>query len=472
MDQKTKQIDFKSRKYFYFQLAFYTLCVVINFVLSRTAGALGLPLYLDNIGTLLASILGGYLPGIFVGYLNNIINMQGNPGNAYYVVLSTMIAASGAWLGQKGWFDKFWKALCTIPIFAFIGGALGSILTYLLYGFGMGEGISAPFARTLLESGKLSVFWAQFISDVTLDLIDKGITVVAVYVILKLIPDYLKPGLWLTGWRQAPMSKEALADAKKNNTRSFSLRGKIITIISVIMFCVAVVTTIISYILYQNFAKEQYTYTCRSAAALTVDMLDPDRIDEYLKMNEFTVYIVSGSDRFIVRGLIEDGGLIDLPMRQLIGSDQSVAGSGQNDTDGLEYQFTDTDETILGGDFLVKNLKMNKVSVSVQEIGVQPVLSFGNTSGDQSMAEYAISNNPYKSLAFMVCCDDLEREYGDLKKAGEMQDLCKQYGWTPISMKNDWKTIYGENVVKTSDTKPIPFPIENLDDEAKLPDAA
>ena len=300
MSDKNKTIDFKSRKYFYFQLAFYTLCVVINFVLSRTAGALGLPLYLDNIGTLLAAILGGYLPGIFVGYLNNIINMQGNPGNAYYVVLSTMIAASGAWLGQKGWFDKFWKALCTIPVFAFIGGALGSILTYLLYGFGMGEGISAPFARTLLESGKLSVFWAQFISDVTLDLIDKGITVIMVYVILKLIPDYLKPGLWLTGWRQAPMSKEALADAKKNNTRSFSLRGKIITIISVIMFCVAVVTTIISYFLYQNFAKEQYTYTCRSAAALTVDMLDPDRIDEYLEMSE------SDPDYMVVVKELED----------------------------------------------------------------------------------------------------------------------------------------------------------------------
>ncbi len=43
------------------------------------------PLYqiLFFIGTLLASVLGGYLPGILVGYLNNIINMQGNPGNVY-----------------------------------------------------------------------------------------------------------------------------------------------------------------------------------------------------------------------------------------------------------------------------------------------------------------------------------------------------------------------------------------------------
>ncbi|MCR4683958.1 MAG: hypothetical protein K5649_00670 [Lachnospiraceae bacterium] len=140
-NQTNQTVDFKSRKYFLFQIAFFTMAVAINFILPRIAAYFKLPLYLDNIGTLLAAVLGGYLPGIFVGYLNNIINMQGNPGNAYYVVLSTLIAASGTYLGQKGYFRKFWKALMTVPLFALIGGGFGSVLTYLLYGFGMGEGI-------------------------------------------------------------------------------------------------------------------------------------------------------------------------------------------------------------------------------------------------------------------------------------------------------------------------------------------
>ncbi|MCR5604789.1 MAG: HD domain-containing protein [Lachnospiraceae bacterium] len=276
------EVDIKIEKCHRFQFLFFLGTVVINFVLSRGASLLGIPLYLDNIGTLLASILGGYLPGILVGYLNNIINMQGNPGNAYYVVLSTLIATAGAYLGSKGWFEKLSKTLLTIPLFAFLGGALGSILTYFLYGYGMGEGISAPFARRLLESGKLSVFWAQMISDVSIDIIDKAITVILVFIILKLIPDQLKPGLRLTGWRQAPLSREVQSYAKKNVTRSFSLRSKIITIISVIMFCVAVVTTFISYILYQNFAMEQYTYSCRSAAKLAAGTIDGNRVDEYM----------------------------------------------------------------------------------------------------------------------------------------------------------------------------------------------
>ncbi len=168
---------------------------------------------------------------------------------------------------------------------------------------------------------------------------------------------------------------------------------------------------------------------------------------EYLKANDFTIYVVSGTDRLIVRG-IADNSPLGLPMGQIIGSDETIVTRKQNGEDGLTYVFNDQDELILGGDFLIKNLKMNKVAVIAQEIGVQPVLSFGNSTGDSSMAEYATSNNPYKSLAFMLCCDDVERENGNVAKADKMYALCEEFDWVPISMKNDWTTIYGEGVTK------------------------
>jgi response regulator RpfG family c-di-GMP phosphodiesterase len=265
-------------------MVFFAGCVLINFILPRTASYFNLPLYLDNVGTLLAAVLGGYLPGIFVGYLNNIINMRGNPGNAYYVVLSTMIAASGSWFGKKGYFDKLYTAIMTIPVFAFIGGVLGSILTYFLYGYGMGEGISAPFAKALLENGKLSVFWAQMLSDIAIDLVDKGLTVLAVFFLIKLIPEKNKKELPLTGWQQTPMSMASLFDGKNSATRSFSLRGKIIAIISTIMVCVALVTTMISYILFQSFAMKQYKYNCSTTATMSAKVVDGDRAEEFLEL--------------------------------------------------------------------------------------------------------------------------------------------------------------------------------------------
>ena len=102
-----------------------------------------------------------------------------------------------------------------------------------------------------------------------------------------------------------------------------------------------------------------------------------------------------------------------------------------------------------GGDLLIKNLKMSKVTVIQREIGQQPVLAFGNSSGDFSMANYVLTDNQYKSDAFMLCCDDLERENGNTEKADKMYASCEQYGFNPVSMKNDWTTIYGDGVTYT-----------------------
>lgn len=171
------------------------------------------------------------------------------------------------------------------------------------------------------------------------------------------------------------------------------------------------------------------------------------QVVDYLKANGFTVYVVSGTDRFIVRGLVEASPL-DLPTQQLIGSDESLVATDQGDTDGLDYQFDENDQLVMGGEFLVKNLDMNKVTVIQQEIGKQPVLAFGNSGSDFSMAQYAVNNNKYKAKAFMLCCDDTERENGNPEKAAKMVKSCDENGFTAISMKNDWKTIYGDSVTR------------------------
>lgn len=170
------------------------------------------------------------------------------------------------------------------------------------------------------------------------------------------------------------------------------------------------------------------------------------QVVDYLQANDFKVYIVSGTDRLITRGLAE--GVIDIPLAQMIGSDESLVASGQGDEDGLDYTFSKDDQLVTGGNFLIKNLKTNKVTVIQQEIGVQPVLCFGNSSGDAAMANFTINHNEYKAAAFMLCCDDTERENGNIEKAEKMRNTCEENGYTAVSMKNDWTTIYGDGVTK------------------------
>ena len=169
---------------------------------------------------------------------------------------------------------------------------------------------------------------------------------------------------------------------------------------------------------------------------------------DYLQDNDFKVYIVSGTDRLIVRGAFRGLSFLNIPPNQIIGSDELLVSDAQGEKDGLDYSFQKDDELILAGEFLLKNLTTNKVTVIAQEIGKQPVLAFGNSSSDFAMATYTTSKNPYRSMGFMLCCDDLVRENGNEKKAANMVKSCEENGWIPISMKNDWTTIYGDEVTR------------------------
>ena len=168
---------------------------------------------------------------------------------------------------------------------------------------------------------------------------------------------------------------------------------------------------------------------------------------EYLQDNGFKVYICSGSDRFICRTFIE--GMLDIPYENIIGMDVELEATGQLGEDGLQYVFKAGDDIVRTDRLLIKNLKMNKVKQIVQEIGRKPVLSFGNSGGDVSMHMYTISDNPYRSAAFMLIADDDVRDYGNPQKAEGLREKWEASGFSVISMRDDFRTIYGDKVTRT-----------------------
>ena len=175
------------------------------------------------------------------------------------------------------------------------------------------------------------------------------------------------------------------------------------------------------------------------------------QVIDYLQDHGVTVYVCSGSDRLVVRALVE-GGLI-LASRYVIGTEELISADHQGDTPGAEYVFGSGDELVLSGKIANKNLKMTKVSMIAEQVGQCPVLSFGNSAGDISMTNYVMGNGQYRTAAFFVCCDDDIRESGSLQKARPVYDFCAENGWVPISMKNDWLTVFGEGVTNKKQTE-------------------
>ena len=181
---------------------------------------------------------------------------------------------------------------------------------------------------------------------------------------------------------------------------------------------------------------------------------------DYLRANDYDVWMVSACEREVVRALVER---FDIPFDHVIATDVPYVASGAGDKPADEHNMA-RDEIILLGAPLdeVECGKSGKPAAIVREIGKRPVLAFGNSSGDYSMLNYAAGNPEHAGMGFFIVCDDTEREYGSDEKAADFYANAEAQGWTAISMANDWKTIYGDDVRKTG----LPYA------EQALPDAA
>ena len=172
---------------------------------------------------------------------------------------------------------------------------------------------------------------------------------------------------------------------------------------------------------------------------------------EYLKDNNFTYYVVSGSDRFICRALVES---IGIPSNRVIGMDVKLMSNKQGEEAGVNYTMGKEEYLMRTDSLLIKNLKTNKVLQISQEIGKVPVLSFGNSGGDSAMHNYCLSNSKYRTAAFMLIADDEDRDHANREKALKLGEQWREAGYNVISMKDDFKTIYGAGVEKVDFTFP------------------
>ena len=73
--------------------------------------------------------------------------------------------------------------------------------------------------------------------------------------------------------------------------------------------------------------------------------------------------------------------------------------------------------------------------------GRRPLLAAGNSNGDVPMLHF--TQHPDKpSLRLLVLHDDGEREFAYTTGAEQALDQAASDGWTVISVKNDWATVF------------------------------
>ena len=110
------------------------LGILLNIVPTKVVGVVGLPLFLDCIGTLLAAMLGGVLPAVLVGFSTNLVKSFSGSFSMYYGVISIFIGLATVFFFNKKFFSSIPKLFVVIFCYALLGGGLGSVFTYYLLG--------------------------------------------------------------------------------------------------------------------------------------------------------------------------------------------------------------------------------------------------------------------------------------------------------------------------------------------------
>ena len=269
------------------RLLLLTACgILVNYLGGVLARSLGLPLYLDSIGTVLTAALGGYLPGIAAGYVTNLLLAIGDADTAYYATISVLLAVAAAWLADQGYFKKFGGCLLAVGCLAVIGGGLGSFLTWMIYGMDFGSGVSAPLAHIFYGAGVPGKFLSQLSAGLVLDLLDKAVTVLICALALRLLPERFRASLRLNGWQQAPLSEEQRREMLGRATRGTSLRVKLVALVAAATLLIAVAATAISAVQYHRYTIQEHKELGQGVTSLAASVVDPERVDDYLTRGE------------------------------------------------------------------------------------------------------------------------------------------------------------------------------------------
>lgn len=257
--------------------------ILLNIICARLAGTFQLPFYFDCIGTIAAAVTGGFLPGVLVGFFTNIISYGINvyifgdkeDVTLFYCVISVLIALVAAAFSQKKYFKMITaKMLIPIAIFVLLGGGLGSVISWGLFGDTLGEELASSLAGRIYMNVIHNAFWAQLYAGLIVDIPDKIISTVLAFLIYKFYPRKFKPA----------RDKFDLAAIAK---RGFSLSAKIILCVTLIFGLAAAVVTTVSFSQFRQTINKSESQYAQDTANYAASLIDGNMIEEYLKKRDY-----------------------------------------------------------------------------------------------------------------------------------------------------------------------------------------
>jgi len=241
----------------------------LNLFGSLIAEVFDLSIYLDTSGTIFIAALGGYAPGIAVGFFTNLLKAFFEPSQMYFCSVNVFVAIFTTFFARRGFFNNIGKLLIIIPSLTFITGTLDLLIADFLN--------STNFLKSVNDFGM------DFTENIFTEAFDKSFSVFLAFVLLKLTPAQVEKSFRELGQRQAPLSEEMKRVVSEQSYLSASLRTKTLAILMLSSLFASSSIALISYLLFKDAAVDERIKTVDGMVTFAVSEINPYQVDNYIK---------------------------------------------------------------------------------------------------------------------------------------------------------------------------------------------
>lgn len=168
-------------------VAMVPVAIALNIVVGQLVSVIGLPVYLDSIGTVLVSALAGPAAGVVTGILTNVIwGLTLSPIALPYAVVQVIIGVMAGYAARLGMFRMFYLAPVAGAVTGFVCAVVSAPISAFVFGGATGGGTGAIVGA--FQAMGNSLLASTTLQGLLSDPLDKAIVFTIVVLILAALP--------------------------------------------------------------------------------------------------------------------------------------------------------------------------------------------------------------------------------------------------------------------------------------------